>query len=160
MCAIRSGAKRCASTCSSRAAEWGDTAYGFQMASSDGSKVFFTDYDEAQRLSPSRVPPGRDLYECEISEVAGKLACRLTDLTPETGGQSAGVAKGVLGASEDGSYVYFAADGVLGDGAQHGAVPGSCMEGESTCNVYEYHDGEIKFIAMLSDEDSNDWDWG
>lgn len=131
----------------------------FQIASSDGSKVFFTDFDgNNERLTPQSGATGQDLYECEIVEEAGKLACKLTDLTPETKGQSAEVARSVLGASEDGSYVYFAAGGVLGDGAQHGAVPGLCeYKSDGLCNLYEYHEGKITFIATLSDEDANDW---
>jgi hypothetical protein len=133
----------------------------FQIASSDGSKAFFTDVDQEQRLTPQSGSGGRDLYECEISEVAGKLACKLTDLTPETAGQSAGVQRNVLGASENGSYVYFAASGVLGDGTQRGAVQGSCNgDPNGTCNLYEYHAGKVVFIAALSNEDENDWDPG
>jgi hypothetical protein len=120
----------------------------FQIASSNGSKAFYTSTGE--------------LYECAFFEEAdGKLACKQTDLTPEIGGQAAGVQKSVLGASEDGSYVYFAAGGVLGDGAQEGALPGSCgSEPSGTCNLYEDHEGKITFIAALSDEDETDWDKG
>ena len=139
----------------------GTPAAGFQIASADGSKIFFTDFDEGQRLTPQSGTRGRDLYECEIVEEAGRLACKLTDLTPETEGQSAFAQKSVLGASEDGSYVYFAAAGVLGDGAQRGAVQDSCPN-EKTCasNIYEYHDGKVTFIAAGSAEDANDWDGG
>jgi hypothetical protein len=131
----------------------------FQIATPEDSKVFFTDFDREQRLTPQSGTAGRDLYECEIVERAARLACDLTDLTPETEGHAAFVQKSVLGASEDGSYVYFAAGGVLGDGAQHGAVEDPC-ENENACaaNVYEYHDGKITFIAALSAEDANDWD--
>jgi hypothetical protein len=121
----------------------------FQIASSNGSKAFFTS-------------GGGELYECEFFEEAdGKLACKQTDLTPEIGGQGAGVQRSVLGASEDGSYVYFAAEGVLGDGAQDGALPGSCdseRDPSGTCNLYEDHEGKITFITALSNEDATDWD--
>jgi hypothetical protein len=132
----------------------------FQYASSDGSKVFFTDYDQEQRLTPQSGTRGQDLYECEIVEEAGKLKCNLTDLTPETSGKSAEVHHFVLGASEDGSYVYFVANGVLGDGAEHGATQGTCEyqgPSSSTCNLYEYHKGRLTFIRALSADDETDW---
>jgi hypothetical protein len=132
----------------------------FQIASSDASKVFFTDFDQEQRLTPQSGTQGRDLYECEILEEAGKLMCKLTDLTPESAGQSAEVRNIVLGASKDGSYVYFVANGILGDGLERGAKQGSCEFGASsaaTCNLYEYHDGATTFIAALSAADQTDW---
>jgi hypothetical protein len=138
-----------------------DVAPLFQIASHDVSKVFFTD---AQRLtSDSGAGTEKpDLYECEIVEVAsGELRCRLSDLTPSSG-EAADVQGQVLGASEDGTWVYFVANGVLGDGAGRGAVPGNCVEiggikTEGTCNLYVWHDGEVIFIAVLSGEDGSDW---
>jgi hypothetical protein len=134
----------------------------YQIASSDGSKVFFTDFDQEQRLTAQSGEQGQDLYECEIVEEAGKLKCNLTDLTPETGGESAEVQNLVLGASEDGSYVYFVANGVLGDGAEQGATQGTCKveQGQTpvpTCNLYEYHNGAVTYIATLSQDDENNW---
>ncbi len=134
----------------------------FQLASSDGRKVFFTD---TQRLTgDSGAKTGhRDLYECEIVVVAGGLECRLTDLTPLSGGQPADVQGAVLGASEDGSWVYFAADSVLeNNGAPvAGAVHGTCDESSSlpgaVCDLYVRHDGVTSLVAVLSGEDSPDW---
>jgi hypothetical protein len=102
-----------------------EPATQFQIASSDDSRVFFTDEQGLTAQSS-----GKDLYECQIVEEAGKLKCDLTDLSPADGAQ------GVLGASEDGSYVYFVA---------------------TTGNLYEYHDGATTFIATLSGEDYYDW---
>ncbi len=125
----------------------------FWTASANGSKVFFT--DQKQLTAGSKAEEGNpDLYVFELTSGSSEpLAGTLTDLTPGGGVQ------GVLGASEDGSYVYFVANGVLGDGAERGATQGSC-KGESagvTCNLYEYHDGVTTFIATLSNEDSFDW---
>ncbi len=54
---------------------------------------------------------------------------------------------GVLGVSDDGSYVYFAATGALAGGAT-----------ESMINVYGWHDGAIVFIASLNGgEDEYNW---
>ena len=133
----------------------------FQLASSNGEKMLFTDTQELTTDSgASHTDP--DLYECQIVEVAGKPSCNLTDLTPANGSEPAGV-QGVLpGASEDGSYVYFIANGVLGDGAEHGATPGDCQSGEEQapgerCNLYVFHEGTTKLVAVLSGSDNPDW---
>jgi hypothetical protein len=66
-----------------------------------------------------------------------------------------------MGASEDGSYVYYVANGVLAPGAQAGNC-GDRVSGE-TCNLYAAHyNSEAKkwattFIAALSIEDEPDW---
>jgi hypothetical protein len=122
----------------------------FQIASRDGSRVFFTD---GQSLTAnSGQSSTSDLYECEITMVVGKLACRLSDLTPEA---SANVEGDVLGASEDGSWVYFVANGVLAPGA----VQGTCAEGSpvDTCNLYVRHEGVTSLVAVVSDSDAPDW---
>jgi hypothetical protein len=124
----------------------------FQIASADGSRIFFSD---AQRLTAVSTagPTKPDLYECEVGEVAGKLGCKggLVDLTVDhNAGESATVQGVVLGASEDGSYVYFVATGALAGSAQAGGN-----------NLYVTHYDGTKwtpsFIARLSSEDSPDW---
>jgi DNA-binding beta-propeller fold protein YncE len=127
----------------------------FQIASADGSKVLFTD---AQRLTrEAGASQGHaDLYECEMVETAGKLKCRLSDLTPRSaGGEEAGVQGGVVGASDDGSWVYFVADGVLAPGAEPGTCEG--RKRDATCNLYVRHGGETRLVAVLSGEDRPDW---
>jgi DNA-binding beta-propeller fold protein YncE len=127
----------------------------FQFASADGSKVFFTD---GQSLTADS--GAGDLYLCEIVEEAGKDACHLTDLTPKAGSESAEVRQLVLGAGEDGSYIYFVANGALGAGA----TKGQCRQYEvssAMCNLYVAHEQAgawtVKFIAVLSIEDLADW---
>lgn len=121
----------------------------FQLASTDGSRVFFEDKQRLTR-NASKVPGQADLYECEIIESGGKPSCQLSDLTPATSdGEAARVQGAVIGASEDGSRVYFVADAVLGDGAQHGAVTGE--------NLYTWHEGETRWIAALATADQPDW---
>jgi hypothetical protein len=61
----------------------------FWTASSDGSKAFFTAPND-----------GNDLYEYEVTPTAGQPGV-LRDLTPGVEVQ------GVIGASEDGTYVYY-----------------------------------------------------
>lgn len=134
--------------------EYGETPH-FQIASSDGSKVFFTDEQRLVKGSGSQRGES-DLYECEIVEEAGEPKCRLSDLTPKTSGKPANVQGEVLGASEDGSWVYFMADGAL----TPGAVQGTCHEfggAEELCNLYVRHDGVTSLVAVVSEADSPDW---
>jgi hypothetical protein len=139
----------------------------FQSASSDGSKVFFTDY---ARLTANSTADNSgeeaDLYVFEVTSGAGEpLAGRLSDLTVDAAaGEHAAVQEEIIGASEDGSYVYFVANGVLGDAGAHGASPGDCYEREAgrMCNLYVEHFAvggweAPKFVATLSGEDYPDW---
>jgi hypothetical protein len=124
----------------------------FQGASSDDSRIFFTDSQKLTAQAGSG-EAGRDLYECRIVEDA----CVLSALT-----QAAGAQKAALGISEDGAWVYFAAEAVLGDGAEHGAAPATCSykELDATCNVYVSHEGQIRFIATISSRDDPDYSFG
>jgi hypothetical protein len=127
----------------------------FQLASADGSKIFFTD---RLRLTKDSGRSGSDLYECEIVAGVSGPECRLSDLTPGHGEESAEVLGSVISASDDGSYVYFVADGVLAGKA----VPGSCghFTEAKGCNLYAWHDGVTKLVAVLSTEDASDWSPG
>jgi hypothetical protein len=119
----------------------------FWTASSDGSKVFFT--DDHRLTSNSTAKAGMpDLYEYDINSETGKPGT-ITDLTPDSN-ESANVV-GVLGASEDGSYVYFAAAGAL---ANSGASPQKCLpETLTRCNVYVLHAGEFRLAATVAEVD-------
>jgi hypothetical protein len=118
----------------------------YQTMNSNGSRVFFLEKG--------------DLYEYDAATGTQ------TDLTANHPGEAgAGVQESVSDVSEDGSYVYFVANGVLGDGAEHGAKPGGCEPKPvrvETCNLYLLHNNgsaweEPKFIAALSSEDINSW---
>ncbi len=133
----------------------------FQYATPDGSKVFFTDSQMLTSESGGKEHLS-DLYECDIFVEAGKLACRLTDLTPMRSGRSAEIRKTISAFSEDGSYMYFVADGVLSENKNsegEGATLGDCATGSSSeaCNLYEEHEGTVTFIARLSGADASDW---
>jgi hypothetical protein len=138
-------------------ARGGPSSPQFTVASSDGSRVFFK--DTSQLTPDSTAKGGFDLYMCEIVEVAGKLACRLKDLTVDSNqGESANVLGTAIGAGEDGRYVYFVANGVLAAGATPGACPEAPRPGV-VCNLYLYDAvaGVTRFIAQLSGEDASDW---
>jgi hypothetical protein len=129
----------------------------FQLANSDGSKVFFTDN---QRLTKdaTAVLAQPDLYECEIVLEGGKLACKLTDLSVDTHpGEAANVQGTVIGAGEDGRYVYFVAEGALSDGAAQGSCP-QASEGQCV-NLYVYDTvaHSRRLVAVLSAADFPDW---
>jgi len=128
----------------------------FQLASADGSRVFFTDQQKLTAGSGARAE-AEDLYECMVTVVAGRLHCALSDVTAQDGAEHAGVLGLVLGASEDGSWVYFVADGALAPGA----VKGTCTLGKESsvelCNLYVWHEGVIGLVAVLSGEDAPDW---
>ncbi len=89
----------------------------FWTASADDSRVFFT-YG--------------DLYEYDLERPEGE---RVKDLTVDPHVGEAAEVEDVLGASEDGSYVYFTAVGALTPDAVHGS------------NVYLYHDGVTTLVA-------------
>jgi hypothetical protein len=135
----------------------GRIAATVQGVSSDGSKVYFT--DSQQLTADSHQPPvstEEDLYECEMVEEAGKLACKLSNLTPAGAGET-GVQGAVLGVSEDGSYVYFVTEGVFAPGAVRGSCSQSGSSGSGLCNLYVRHDGATKLVAVLSGADNPDW---
>jgi NHL repeat/WD40-like Beta Propeller Repeat len=110
----------------------------FALATPDAKRVLFTD---TRRLtSDAGAEAGApDLYECQIFEGPGSLECALTDITPAGGGGEAANAQGVLGASEDGSYLYYAAGPT------------------SEPHVYLRHGGTSSLIGVLSLNDSSDW---
>ena len=119
----------------------------FWTASADGSKVFFT--DEHRLTGDSTAAPGSpDLYEYDVED--NELADLSAEVRP---GEHPGV-QGVVGTSEDGSYVYFVANGVLA----RGASLGNChpLSGEGECNLYLQHEGKTTFIATLSGHDDLD----
>lgn len=130
----------------------------FQFATSGGSQVLFTD---TQRLTANATRENEggdgDLYECAIVVLAGVPRCELSDLTPKgASGEAAGVQGKVIGASEDGSWLYFVANGVFAPGA----VRGDCNNGLSPtneCNLYVRHEGQTRLVAVLSQMESVDW---
>jgi hypothetical protein len=130
------------------------SVYG--TANSEGSRAFFAS-PERLTVDSTATAGASDLYVFEVTSGRGEpLAGKLTDLTVDGNvGESAGV-QSVIGASEDGSYVYFLANGVLGDAAGHGAGPGNNL-------YFERYDAATKawtppvFIAALANGDRPTW---
>jgi hypothetical protein len=131
---------------------------GFQFANAEGSRVFFTSEHRLTSDSGANAAAREaDLYECRIVLEAGKQTCKLKDLTPkhvtpERGEEGADVKGGVLGASSDGSYIYFVANGV-----QSGANAQGKRPTPEQPNLYVRHEASIEFIATLVSEDIHDW---
>jgi hypothetical protein len=117
----------------------------FWAASADGSLVFFT--SSAELTTESNTGEGnasQDLYEYDVA--TGRLIDLTIDSNPVDKSSGAGV-QGVVGASENGSYLYFVATGQL---------TGEAVDGQ--LNLYVSHGGgPPRFIATLSGEDSEDW---
>ena len=142
----------------------------FQTASSDGLKIFFT--DEAKLTEKSTASTrNSDLYEYDV-ETKKVIDLSVDPHLKETG-ERAAVQGLVPGASEDGSTIYFVANGVLtttpnghGETAAAGHCAKKIQQGEvpagATCNVYAEQVGEEgatpTFVARLSYEDLPDWE--
>jgi hypothetical protein len=128
-------------------------------ASVDGSKVFF---DSRAELTNNANTGGADnaanLYEYDLKSGV------LTDLTLDAGEPEGAAVLGMVTAAQDGSYVYYVADGVLAPGA----APGNCAAHPTesppgaTCNLYVQHYNGTEwtppaFIATLAGGDAEDW---
>jgi hypothetical protein len=102
----------------------------FWGASADGSQVFFT---SEIALTDDAELGSQNLYRFDVDDGT------LTNLAPDPDPASPDplIVQGVLGTSDDGSYVYFRGT------KQH--VPGQGVDGSS--NIYLWHDGAIRFIA-------------
>jgi hypothetical protein len=117
------------------------------IASPDGSKAFFT--SPGKLTADATTGPedkGRDLYRYDAA--SGDL----TDLTVDSTDPNGADVQGVIGASNDGSYVYFVANGVLAPGAALGDCQNNVSENAveytvGTCNLYLWHNGVITYIA-------------
>jgi LSD1 subclass zinc finger protein len=113
----------------------------FWGASTNGERIFFTSdaelTEDAYTGSTSYAP---NLYEYDLG------TAKLTDLSVVAAGEGAAV-QGVVQISEDGSYVYFVADGALAEGATAGQP-----------NLYVSHEARPPtFIATLAGKDITDW---
>jgi hypothetical protein len=118
----------------------------YWTASNDGSKVFLTDCGRLTASSTAVFSPGcgaepkgklsgSDLYEYDLA--SGEL----NDLTVDHNASDTLGAnvQGVVGESQDGSYVYFVATGSLAPGATAGEP-----------NLYFAHSGVTTFVTTLS----------
>jgi hypothetical protein len=124
----------------------------FAGASEDGSKVFFL---TEQKLLPGAT--GTNLYDYDFNAPAGEQVSRISVGTPEP--KVVGVAR----VSEDGSHVYFVAQGVLTTEPDPSLPAGQQKAVMGADNLYVYQRdaadpaGRVSFIATLSSSDVHDW---
>jgi phosphodiesterase/alkaline phosphatase D-like protein len=132
----------------------------FQSASTDGSRVFFTDPQRLTADSTADATHGKaDLYECEMAEAPGGLACHLKDLTvPGNQDETAAVQGFLFGAAQDGSSVYFVAQGVLAENKNGNGE--TAQPGKDNLYALREYGGTwtTTFIAALAGEDSPEWE--
>jgi hypothetical protein len=148
----------------------GNVAPILQTMNNEGSRVFFSD---KQQLLPG-AGAGEELYECAIVIEAGAPRCELHAVAPGAGL----LGTTIVGASEDGDYIYFVSNAGIG----HGAVNGNCATGTdfnsheeevewkratpaTACNLYMVHYASGAgweppvLVGVLSGDDVPAWAW-
>lgn len=113
------------------------------QVSDDGSQVLFTDDASAGLTSDTVAGSGANLYRYDVN------AGQLSDLTPVSEADAA-----FKRASKDGSYVYFASNGVQ-SGAQTNQLGETAQSGQP--NLYVDHAGKVTFVigaTLLGSENS------
>jgi hypothetical protein len=139
------------------------------VISADGSRIFWTDLEEGADMGhifvredgETTVPvsPGAATYWTAGSDglyafyTEGEELWRFdvqSQAREAIAGTGANV-QGVIGSSEDGSYVYFVADGVLA--SNENVNREVAREGEP--NLYLWHEGVTSFLALSPS--SSDW---
>jgi hypothetical protein len=154
------------------------------VISADGSRTFWTDLstgniyvrENGTSTKPSTKPVSMGAATFWTATPDGRYAFytegeRLVrfgvegEAREELAGEHADV-QGILGTSEDGSYVYFAAGGVLAtneNNEREKATLESCERsgeqeegyGGTPCNLYVSHDNVTKFVTTLSGNDDS-----
>jgi hypothetical protein len=104
-------------------------------ATPDGSIVYFT---SAEKLTDDATAGGstdEDLYAYNVP------AGTLTDLSVNANPGQTSFVLGLLGASDDGAYVYFAANA--------GLLAGESPPDAATTNIYLSHNGTLRHVASV-----------
>jgi hypothetical protein len=117
----------------------------FEGASRDGAKAFFLSGQEG--LLPGA--EGMNLYEYNFEGPAHKKLVRVSGEITQPKVQ------GVARISEDGSHVYFVAQGVLA--ANKNLNNEEATEGNDNLYVFNSITGATSFIGILSGGDEEDW---
>jgi hypothetical protein len=143
----------------------------FEGASGDGSRVVFTDTQqltdganesEGSAVSGCSGAPGAgcNLY---VSECPAGRRCEtpgervLLDASEGAKETSGPRVQGIVAISEDGSHIYFVAQGAL-TGGEENTSHETATEGAE--NLYVYSAGRVTFITQLAAADSEQWEQG
>lgn len=111
----------------------------FETASADGSKAFFLTQEQ---LTDDDTNPSTDLYVYDASLPAtDPNNLTLVSADEEDADGLGHQVDGVLGASDDGSYVYFAARGQLVDGGPPVTLDDS--------GIFAWHNGTITYVGKF-----------
>jgi Tol biopolymer transport system component len=123
-----------------------DTGAQYQWATADGSRVFFT---ANAGLTAESNSAGTDLYEYDLETK------KLTDRSITTAAGGAEVA-GFLGASADGSQVYFASRNQLipGSGNSRAQNVGTGDVRSGSYSIYGEKAGEISFVGTFNAQET------
>jgi len=148
-------------TSSTNTGAWREAA--FLGTTSAGSVAYFT---SEQQLTDTASEGSSNLYAYDFSKPEGQ---RLVDISAAEGGAPvAGGARvqGAIAYANEGSTVYFVAQGVLTGVERAGckaefetarvAEEGHCHAQEGAENLYAYTEGRVAFIAEMSPEDAGE----
>jgi hypothetical protein len=112
-------------------------------ASSNGSRVFFTTSEALTDSAPLNSEPKLYMYDTSKPDSdPHNLTLLSVDSEPADGAE----VRGVMGASEDGHYVYFIALGQLVAGLPN---PETVCGGFYCYGVYLWHDGVVSYIGAI-----------
>lgn len=156
-----------------------DTGAKFEAASADGGRVFFvanyglTGGDGTstclftsvnnEKDEDNGAGTGCDLYEYNVEGHS------LNNISADTTDAKGADVRGVLGASEDGSVVYFACTGQLvphegNTAAEDEATTGTTRSGEAKteaeANVYAYSAGTLHYVTTIGEAEAGGWNLG
>jgi hypothetical protein len=126
----------------------------FVYATPNGERVYFKD---GQQLTPDSTAQKEEPELYEYNTTTGVLE----DLTPNPeghSGASSDVQGEMIGASNNGEYVYFVAEGILAARNAEGEEPAAGVD-----NLYVVHihdsDRPTTFVASLAIADEHDWEF-
>ena len=151
---VRKGGSETVDASQSQTATPNNGASRYESAAADGSRVFFTArYGLAGNGTSSGASSceaggqGCDLYSYNTNTAT------LTDLSVDTNPADAKGASvvGLLDASDDGTYAYFAARGQLV--ANKGNTENQNLLGNGTYNVYLNHNGALAYVGLIGGGD-------
>ena len=120
----------------------------WRAATADGSMVFYTEGEDLWRFNFEK-------FEESFNKKKKPESQALVEAREALTGGAAGVL-GTLGIStENGSYAYFVAIGVLADNENDNGEKAE----QGKANLYKWHEGETTFIAQLSRAGSDSANW-